>query len=233
MDKVLVAAQGVKKVFRTGDIAVEALRGIDLEIGSGEFMAIVGPSGSGKTTLLNLIGALDVPTSGRIALFDRELGQLSRSERAELRLRSLGFVFQAYNLVPVLTARENVEFVLELQGMDPKKRRARAEETLTELGLGELADRRPSQMSGGQQQRVAVARAVASRPGLVLADEPTANLDSDNAQALLQMMRRLRDEMGMTFVFSTHDPLVISYASRVVTLRDGEVLSDERKDTCG
>ena len=230
---VLVAAQGVKKVFRTGDIAVEALRGIDLEIGSGEFMAIVGPSGSGKTTLLNLIGALDVPTDGRIVLFDRDLGPLSRSERAELRLRSLGFVFQAYNLVPVLTARENVEFVLELQGMDPKKRRARAEETLAELGLGELADRRPSQMSGGQQQRVAVARAVASRPGLVLADEPTANLDSDNAQALLQMMRRLRDEMGMTFVFSTHDPLVISYASRVVTLRDGEVLSDERKDTCG
>ena len=229
MDEVLVAAQGVKKVFRTGDIAVEALRGIDLEIGSGEFMAIVGPSGSGKTTLLNLIGALDVPTSGHIAVFGRELGPLSRSERAELRLRSLGFVFQAYNLVPVLTARENVEFVLELQGMDPKKRRARAEETLAELGLGELADRRPSQMSGGQQQRVAVARAVASRPGLVLADEPTANLDSDNAQALLQMMRRLRDEMGMTFVFSTHDPLVVSYASRVVTLRDGEVLSDERK----
>ena len=206
MDKELVAAQDVKKVFRTGDIAVEALRGIDLEIGSGEFMAIVGPSGSGKTTLLNLIGALDVPTDGRIVLFDRDLGKLSRSERAELRLRSLGFVFQAYNLVPVLTARENVEFVLELQGMEPKKRRARAEETLTELGLGELADRRPSQMSGGQQQRVAVARAVASRPGLVLADEPTANLDSDNAQALLEMMRRLRDEMGMTFVFSTHDP---------------------------
>ena len=232
MDKVLVTAQGVKKVFRTGDIAVEALRGIDLKIGSGEFMAIVGPSGSGKTTLLNLIGALDVPTDGRIVLFDRDLGKLSRSERAELRLRSLGFVFQAYNLVPVLTARENVEFVLELQGMDPKKRRARAEETLAELGLGELSNRRPSQMSGGQQQRVAVARAVASRPGLVLADEPTANLDSDNAQALLQMMRRLRDQMGMTFVFSTHDPLVVSHASRVVTLRDGEVLSDERKSAC-
>lgn len=225
----LVTAQGVKKVFRTGTIAVEALRGIDLQIGRGEFMAIVGPSGSGKTTLLNLIGALDVPTSGRIALFGRDLGPLSRRARAEMRLRSLGFVFQAYNLVPVLTARENVEFVLELQGMEPKKQRARAEETLAELGLGELAHRRPSQMSGGQQQRVAVARAVASRPGLVLADEPTANLDSDNAQALLQMMRRLRDEMGMTFVFSTHDPLVVSHASRVVTLRDGEVLSDERK----
>ena len=229
MAEVLVAAQGVTKVFRTGDIAVEALRGVDLEIGAGEFMAIVGPSGSGKTTLLNLIGALDVPTGGRIEIFGRDLGPLSRPQRAELRLESLGFVFQAYNLVPVLTARENVEFVLELQGMAGSERRRRAEETLDELSLAELADRRPGEMSGGQQQRVAVARAVASRPSLVLADEPTANLDSDNAQALLQMMRRLRDESGMTFVFSTHDPLVVSYASRVVTLRDGQVLNDEAK----
>ncbi len=229
MADVLVAAQGVKKVFQAEAIAVEALRGVDLEIGSGGFMAIVGPSGSGKTTLLNLIGALDVPTGGRIALFGRDLATLSRGERAAIRLRSLGFVFQAYNLVPVLTAQENVEFVLELQGMEKKKRRALAEATLAELGLAALAHRRPSQMSGGQQQRVAVARAVASRPALVLADEPTANLDSDNAQALLQMMRRLRDERGMAFVFSTHDPLVVSYASRVVTLHDGQVLSDERK----
>ena len=230
MAEVLVAAQGVTKVFRTGDIAVEALRGVDLEIGAGEFMAIVGPSGSGKTSLLNLIGALDVPTGGRIEIFGRDLGPLSRPQRAELRLESLGFVFQAYNLVPVLTARENVEFVLELQGMAGSERRRRAEETLDELGLAELADRRPGEMSGGQQQRVAVARAVASRPSLVLADEPTANLDSDNAQSLLQMMRRLRDESEMTFVFSTHDPLVVSYASRVVILRDGKVLSDERKE---
>ena len=230
MAEVLVAAQGVTKVFRTGDIAVEALRGVDLEIGAGEFMAIVGPSGSGKTTLLNLIGALDVPTGGRIEVFGRDLGELSRQARAELRLQSLGFVFQAYNLVPVLSARENVEFVLELQGMAAAERKVRAEQTLAELGLAELADRRPNEMSGGQQQRVAVARAVASRPSLVLADEPTANLDSDNAQALLQMMRRLRDESEMTFVFSTHDPLVVSYASRVVTLRDGKVLSDERKE---
>ena len=200
----------------------------DLEIGAGEFIAIVGPSGSGKTTLLNLMGALDVPTGGRIEIFGRDLGRLNRRERAEIRLRSLGFVFQAYNLVPVLTARENVEFVLELQGVAAARRRTQAEQTLGELGLGELAERRPSEMSGGQQQRVAVARAVAARPSLVLADEPTANLDSENAQALLQMMRRLRDEGGMTFVFSTHDPLVVSYASRVVTLRDGQVLSDER-----
>jgi putative ABC transport system ATP-binding protein len=171
-----------------------------------------------------------VPTGGRIEVFGRDLGELSRQARAELRLQSLGFVVQAYNLVPVLSARENVEFVLELQGMAAAERKVRAEQTLAELGLAELADRRPNEMSGGQQQRVAVARAVASRPSLVLADEPTANLDSDNAQALLQMMRRLRDESGMTFVFSTHDPLVVSYASRVVTLRDGQVLSDEAKE---
>lgn len=233
MAEVLITATGVEKVFHTGKIEVAALRGVDLAIGAGEFMAIVGPSGSGKTTLLNLIGALDVPTGGRLEVFGRDLGQLSRQARAELRLQSLGFVFQAYNLVPVLTARENVEFVLELQGMAGNKRRARAEEALAELGLAELADRRPNEMSGGQQQRVAVARAVASRPSLVLADEPTANLDSENAQALLQMMRRLRDESGMTFVFSTHDPLVVSYASRVVTLRDGQVLSDELKEVEG
>ncbi len=224
----LVATKDLAMEFRTGEIAVQALRGVDLEIGAGEFIAIVGPSGSGKTTLLNLMGALDVPTGGRIEIFGRDLGRLNRRERAEIRLRSLGFVFQAYNLVPVLTARENVEFVLELQGVAAARRRTQAEQTLGELGLGELAERRPSEMSGGQQQRVAVARAVAARPSLVLADEPTANLDSENAQALLQMMRRLRDEGGMTFVFSTHDPLVVSYASRVVTLRDGQVLSDER-----
>ena len=229
----LVATEDLAMEFRTGEIVVQALRGVDLEVDPGEFIAIVGPSGSGKTTLLNLMGALDVPTGGRIEIFGRDLGQLNRKERAEIRLRSLGFVFQAYNLVPVLTARENVEFVLELQGVAAARRRAQAKQTLGELGLGELAERRPSEMSGGQQQRVAVARAVAARPSLVLADEPTANLDSENAQALLQMMRRLRDEGGMTFVFSTHDPLVVSYASRVVTLRDGQVLSDERAVTDG
>lgn len=233
MAEMLVATEDLAMEFRTGEIVVQALRGVDLEVDPGEFIAIVGPSGSGKTTLLNLMGALDVPTGGRIEIFGRDLGQLNRKERAEIRLRSLGFVFQAYNLVPVLTARENVEFVLELQGVAAARRRAQAEQTLGELGLGELAERRPSEMSGGQQQRVAVARAVAARPSLVLADEPTANLDSENAQALLQMMRRLRDEGGMTFVFSTHDPLVVSYASRVVTLRDGQVLSDECAATDG
>jgi putative ABC transport system ATP-binding protein len=229
MDDILVDVTGVTKDFNVGKIVVNALRGLDLEIRKGDFLAIVGPSGSGKTTLLNLIGALDTPTGGTVEVFGQDLSKLGRRRRAELRLRSLGFVFQAYNLVPVLTALENVEFVLELQGED-SGRSATAMSVLEDLSLGDLAGRRPNELSGGQQQRVAVARAVASKPKLVLADEPTANLDSENAEALLQMMRRLRDEHDMTFVFSTHDPLVVSYASRVVTLRDGKVVSDERKD---
>jgi putative ABC transport system ATP-binding protein len=198
----------------------------------GDFLAIVGPSGSGKTTLLNLIGALDTATSGEVLVFGKDLSSLSRRERADLRLHALGFVFQAYNLVPVLTARENVEFVLELQGVS-RGRTETAMEVLDNLSLGDLGDRRPNEISGGQQQRVAVARAVASRPRLVLADEPTANLDSENSEALLKMMRGLRDEEDMTFVFSTHDPLVMSYASRIVTLRDGRVVSDEHKNSKG
>ena len=227
-DSVLVGARDVTKEFRVGKIVVNALRGLDLTIYEGDFLAIVGPSGSGKTTLLNLIGALDTPTGGVVEVFGQDLSKMGKRQRAELRLRSLGFVFQAYNLVPVLTARENVEFVLELQGEDGG-RRATAAGTLNDLGLEDLGDRRPNEMSGGQQQRVAVARAVASKPRLVLADEPTANLDSENGEMLLKMMRRLRDEHDMTFVFSTHDPLVVSYASRVVTLRDGKIVSDERK----
>lgn len=230
MSDVLVSASGVTKDFRVGKIVVNALRGLDLEIHKGDFLAIVGPSGSGKTTLLNLIGALDTATDGTMEVFGEDLSGMGRRKRAELRLRSLGFVFQAYNLVPVLTALENVEFVLELQGEDGTKR-ATAMAVLDDLDLGELADRRPNEMSGGQQQRVAVARAVASKPRLVLADEPTANLDSENAESLLKMMRELRDEHDMTFVFSTHDPLVVSYASRVVTIRDGKIVSDERKSS--
>ena len=228
MSAALVEVKGVTKDFHTGRIVVHALRGIDLTVCEGDFMALVGPSGSGKTTLLNLFGGLDVATSGTVHVFGRDLAKMSRRERAALRLESLGFVFQAYNLIPVLTARENVEFVLELQGV--RGRRARAQEALEEVSVLAEADRRPNEISGGQQQRVAVARAVAARPKLVLADEPTANLDSQNAEALLQMMRRLRDEHGMTFIFSTHDPLVVSYASRVVTLRDGQVVSDEARN---
>jgi putative ABC transport system ATP-binding protein len=228
MEDVLVGATDVHKDFHVGKVVVNALRGLDLEVRRGDFLAIVGPSGSGKTTLLNLIGALDVATSGEVSVFGRDLSTLSRRERAELRLRSLGFVFQAYNLIPVLTALENVEFVLELQGADGGRRET-AMSVLEDLSLGDLGDRRPNEMSGGQQQRVAVARAVASKPRLVLADEPTANLDSENGETLLKMMRHLRDEHDMTFVFSTHDPLVVSYASRVVTLRDGKIVSDEEK----
>jgi putative ABC transport system ATP-binding protein len=228
MKEVLVAARGITKTFDVGKVQVQALRGIDLEIREAEFMSLVGPSGSGKTTFLNLAGALDVPTSGDLTLLGREIRDLSKRERAELRLRSIGFVFQAYNLVPVLTARENVEFVLELQGIGAE-RRARAARVLQELGLSELADRRPAEMSGGQQQRVAVARAVAARPKLVLADEPTANLDGENAEILMHMMRDLRDQHGMTFVFSTHDPRVVAHAVRVVTLVDGRVARDEEK----
>ncbi len=222
MKTALLEAHEVRKEFRTGRIVVHALRGIDLTLREGDFAALVGPSGSGKTTLLNLIGALDVATAGRVELFGKDLAHLGRRARAEVRLRSLGFVFQAYNLVPVLTARENVEFVLELQGVGVE-RRQRALSVLRELSLEDLADRRPHEMSGGQQQRVAVARAVASRPRLVLADEPTANLDSGNAETLLRMMRNLRDQHGMTFLFSTHDPQVVAHASRVITLRDGSV----------
>ncbi len=230
MSTVLVEASSVRKDFYTGKVVVQALRGIDLRINEGDFMALVGPSGSGKTTLLNLVGALDVATSGEVKVFGQDLSSLSRKQRAELRLGSIGFVFQAYNLVPVLTARENVEFVLELQGVG-SERHQRATDILAELSLAELADRRPHELSGGQQQRVAVARAVVSRPKLVLADEPTANLDSENAEVLLKMMRQLRDTLGMTFVFSTHDPLVVSYASRVVTLRDGKVVGDEMRNS--
>ncbi len=222
----IIDLRNVKKVYRTGAVEAPALRGVDFRIAGGEFTAVVGPSGSGKTTLLNLIGALDTATDGTLQVLGHDMGRLSRRQRADLRLRSLGFVFQAYNLIPVLTAQENVEFVLELQGMG-NERRQRAREILAELGLEELAGRRPLELSGGQQQRVAVARAVASRPRLVLADEPTANLDGENAELLMNMMSKLRDDHGMTFIFSTHDPRVVAHARRVVTLVDGTVAQDE------
>jgi putative ABC transport system ATP-binding protein len=225
-DGPLVVAEDITKVYQMGKVKAPALRGVSLQVDPGDFIAIVGPSGSGKTTLLNLIGALDSITSGRLVVLGRDTAALSRRRRADLRLHALGFVFQAYNLVPVLTARENVEFVLELQGVGTERRR-RAAEILEQLGLGELADRRPSEMSGGQQQRVAVARAVASGPRLVLADEPTANLDGENAEILLRMMRRLNEEHGTTFMFSTHDPRVVAYARRVVTLVDGRITKDQ------
>ena len=224
----VVSARGVTKEFSTGRQRVRALRGVTLDVAPGEFLALVGPSGSGKTTLLNLIGALDVPSDGELTVLGEEVARLSKRARAHMRLHSLGFVFQAYNLVPVLTALENVEFVLELQGMGAE-RRARAREVVAELGLADLADRRIGELSGGQQQRVAVARAVAARPRLVLADEPTANLDGENAEILMHLMRDLRERHGMTFIFSTHDQRVVNHAVRVVTLVDGRVARDEEK----
>ena len=227
MESPIIVARGVTRTFDTGSQQVRALRGVDLVVGPAEFMALVGPSGSGKTTLLNLIGALDAPSSGELRVLGRDVAGLSRRQRADLRLRSIGFVFQSFNLVPVLTALENVEFVLELQGVGSERRRI-ALATLEELGLHAVAGRRPSELSGGQQQRVAVARAVAAHPALVLADEPTANLDGENAEILMHMMRDLRERHGMTFIFSTHDPRVVAHAVRVVTLVDGKVARDER-----
>lgn len=224
----LIQAKDITKVYDMGKVEAQALRGISLDVSPGEFTAIVGPSGSGKTTLLNMIGALDTPTSGELLVFGKNIATMSKRARADLRLHSLGFVFQAYNLVPVLTARENVEFVLELQGVGGE-RRDRAREVLDKLGLAEFADRRPNELSGGQQQRVAVARAVAARPKLVLADEPTANLDGENANVLMNMMRELNERDGITFVLSTHDSRVVAHARRVVTLVDGKVSNDEER----
>jgi len=220
-----VRAERVTKIYQQDSVVVEALKDVDLEIAEGEFLALVGPSGSGKSTLLNLIGGLDRPTAGRLWVADEELGQLTRRALAELRLKRIGFVFQEYNLIPVLSAIENVEYVMLLQGVPDAERRARATAILNEVGLAGLEDRRPGELSGGQQQRVAVARAIVAAPDLVLADEPTANLDSATGAALMDLMRRLNEERRITFVFSTHDPMVMERARRLVRLKDGRVAS--------
>ncbi len=218
----------VKKNYLQGEIEVEALKSIDLSVAEGEFAALVGPSGSGKTTLLNIIGGLDSPSSGQVQLNGVELGNLSEAELSDFRLFELGFIFQAYNLVPVLSALENVELVMVLQGRGEQEKRERAEHYLNLVGLGDHLHRRPSALSGGQQQRVAVARALAAGPRLVLADEPTANLDSENAGSLLDIMHQLSREEKTTFLFSTHDSRVMERASRIITLHDGKIESDER-----
>lgn len=224
----IVQAEQVTKIYDEGAVPVQALRGVSLTIEPGEFTVIAGPSGSGKTTLLNLLGALDVPTEGRVSFEGQDLSTLSRRERARLRLYKIGFVFQAYNLIPVLTALENVEFVLLLQGVPERERRRRALEVLEQLGIGELAHKRPHEMSGGQQQRVAVARALAAEPRVVLADEPTANLDSKTGLALIELMKKLNEERGITFLFSTHDPRLLEHVQRIIRLEDGRIVSDER-----
>jgi putative ABC transport system ATP-binding protein len=217
------------KIYNDSEIQVKAVDGVDLEFEKGEFAAIVGPSGSGKTTLLNLIGGLDSITSGEIMIDNTNIASLSPSRLIDFRLRNIGFVFQAYNLIPVLTARENVEFIMELQGRSRDHRRRRAMELLSAVGLEERADSRPSKMSGGQQQRVAVARALASKPKFVLADEPTANLDSKSTTTLLEIMEKLNREENITFIFSTHDQRVVKKARRVITIEDGHIVSDIRK----
>jgi putative ABC transport system ATP-binding protein len=229
MGEPILEAVDVVKVYAERGTPTRALDGVTLRFDHGEFAALAGPSGSGKTTLLNLLGTLDVPTAGSVLVHGVDVASLSEGGRAELRLRKLGFVFQAYNLIPVLTALENVEFVLLLQKVPAGARRARALDLLAAVGLGELADKRPTEMSGGQQQRVAVVRAIASNPEVVLADEPTANLDSHTAESLLDLMERLNAERGVTFLFSTHDPRVMRRARRVVQLVDGRIERDERR----
>ena len=219
----LIEFKHVHKVYN-GRYAVTALKGVSLTFKRGEFSAIAGPSGSGKSTLLNILGTLDVPTKGQVLYEGRKMSILSENELADFRLRSLGFVFQAYNLIAVLTALENVEYVLALQGVSKSERRERAHEALKRVGLEAQAHRCPDHLSGGQQQRVAIARAIVHRPIVVLADEPTANLDSKTAESLLEIMRRLNAEQGVTFLFSSHDPRVLSRAKRVIQIRDGEIV---------
>jgi putative ABC transport system ATP-binding protein len=226
----IVELRGVTKIYRQGNVEVQALRGLDLSVGAGDFVALWGPSGSGKTTALNLIGALDRPTSGTVLLAGQDLGRLSQRALSALRRDRIGFVFQAYNLIPVLSAYENAEAVMALQGKPTKERRDRVMMLLREVGLEGLEHRRPHEMSGGQQQRVAIARAIAANPAVVLADEPTANVDSETAEKLLDIMLRLNRQHGLTFVFSTHDPRVMKYARRLVGLVDGKVDSDQLKE---
>lgn len=219
----IVELKGVDKTYQQGKVSVHALKGIDLAVDRGSFAALAGPSGSGKTTLLNIIGGLDTPDRGEVRVDGNAYHDMTQSRMAELRLHRLGFVFQAYNLLPVLSAVENVEYVMQLQGVDKKKRRERALAILDEVGLSGRYHNRPTELSGGQQQRVAVARAIVSDPALVLADEPTANLDSKTGEGLLQIMRKMNQEKGVTFVFSTHDKMVMSYANRLIHIRDGEI----------
>jgi putative ABC transport system ATP-binding protein len=226
----VIEIRDLEKVY-SNHFDVHALRGIDMDVARGEFMTIAGPSGSGKTTLLNIIGGLDRPTDGSVTVEGRDLSKLSKSKLADLRRTQLGFVFQSFNLIPVLTARENVEFALTLRGVEEGERRRLAESILREVGLDEeMMNRRPVDLSGGQQQRVAVARAIVGEASVVLADEPTANLDTENALGLLDIMERLNEERQVTFVFSTHDSRVMERARRRVTLRDGQVVSDERTE---
>lgn len=223
----VIVAENIKKTYSDNGLPVPAVRGINLTIEKGEFTAIVGPSGSGKTTFLNIISGLDIPTEGKVYLNGKLISEMSGKELSDFRRDNIGFIFQAYNLIPVLKVEENIEYIMLLQGISKKERHQRVLEILDQVGLKGYENRKPPQLSGGQQQRVAIARAMASRPLLILADEPTANLDSETGVALLNMMRELNEKTGMTFIFSTHDELVMEKAKRLITLKDGRIVKDE------
>jgi putative ABC transport system ATP-binding protein len=226
----VVQAQGLEKIYQTGDVAVQALRGVDFAINAGAFVAFVGPSGSGKTTLLNMIGCLDKPSAGTLRVLDFDIANFDRSAAADFRGANLGFIFQDFNLIPVLTAYENIEYpLLMVQDWPADKRRARVTELLAAVGMADQAGKRPDQLSGGQKQRVAVARALATNAKLVLADEPTANLDHDTAYRILELMKKMRDEFGTTFIFSTHDPKIMGEAEVVFSLEDGRLVNSGGK----
>ncbi len=224
----IVSCRHLNKQYGQGETAVHALQDVDLDIRAGEFLSLSGPSGSGKTTLLNHLGGLDRPTSGEVTVAGHRLSKLGKGALADLRLNKIGFVFQAYNLIPVLSAYENVEFILQLQGEPARQRRARAREMLAVVGLEGIGDRRPGQLSGGQQQRVAIARAMASTPAIVFADEPSANLDTAAMDELLALMSRLNERRNMTFCIASHDPRVIEYTQRQIRMRDGRIEADDR-----
>ncbi len=226
----VIVTEGITKEYSDHSVPVEALRGIDLSIQKGEFTAIVGPSGSGKTTFLNVISGLDSVTKGKVWLNNKLLSNMSSKELSDFRRDNIGFIFQAYNLIPVLSVEENVEYVMLIQGVPKQERHARIEKILDDLGLRGFADRLPTKLSGGQQQRVAVARAIVSRPALVLADEPTANLDSKTGIELIEMMRSLNQTSGVTFVFSTHDTKIMERARRLIVLKDGQIEKDENHE---
>lgn len=227
----LLELKKVKKIYQQGKIEVPALRGIDLTVEQGEFTTIFGPSGSGKTTLLNMIGCLDTPTEGEIRLNDKKVSDLSRKELAMTRRYNIGFVFQSYNLIPVLTAYENVEFAIRLTDHTSESQmKEKVLKMLAEVGLKGLESRRPNELSGGEKQRVAIARALVKKPKLILADEPTANLDSKTADDVVDIMRKMNKELGTTFIFSTHDPAVMKHANRFINLKDGMISADERRE---
>jgi putative ABC transport system ATP-binding protein len=223
----VVKIENVTRVYKIGAVETQALRGVNLTIENGEFTALVGPSGSGKTTLLQMIGCLDQPTSGSVWVDGKDVTRLNRDQRADMRKGHIGFIFQFFALIPTLTAYENIEMPLLLNGLNPKERHERVTELLKAVDLADRANNRPDQLSGGQQQRIAIARALATKPALILADEPTANLDTVNGEQVMEIMTRLNQETGVTFVFATHDPRVIKYARRVVTLRDGLISEDQ------